>query len=101
MAMLHERDLAAVAVEALTSEGHDGARYELTGPETLTRAEQVRTIGQAVGRPLRRQELSRAEERRRLLADDGFPDDFVDPCSTATPGCWTARRRSSPRPWRR
>ncbi|WP_206066699.1 SDR family oxidoreductase [Nonomuraea composti] len=78
MAMLHESDIAAVAVRALTSGGHEGARYELTGPEVLTQAEQVRILGRALGRPLRWQELTREEERRRLLADDGFPDAFVD-----------------------
>ncbi|MGR6923591.1 SDR family oxidoreductase [[Actinomadura] parvosata] len=78
MAMLHESDIAAVAVRALTSGGHEGARYELTGPQVLTQAEQVRILGRALGRPLRWQELTREEERRRLLADDGFPDAFVD-----------------------
>ncbi|GAA3241164.1 NAD(P)H-binding protein [Nonomuraea helvata] len=78
MAMLHERDIAAVAVRALTSDGHDGTRYVLTGPEALTQVEQVRIIGDALGRPLRWQELSRDEERQRLLADDDFPDSFVD-----------------------
>ncbi|MFC5826962.1 SDR family oxidoreductase [Nonomuraea insulae] len=79
MAMLHERDLAAVAVRALTSDGHDGMRYTLTGPQVLTQVEQVRILGEAIGRPLRWQELSREAERRRLLADDTFPDSFVDP----------------------
>jgi uncharacterized protein YbjT (DUF2867 family) len=50
----------------------------LTGPEALTQVEQVRMIGAAIGRPLRWQELSPAEERARLLADAGFPDDFVE-----------------------
>lgn len=78
MAMLHERDIAAVAVRALTTDGHDGARYALTGPQVLTQVEQVRILGDALGRPLRWQELSREEERQRLLADDSFPDSFVD-----------------------
>ncbi|GAA3574101.1 NAD(P)H-binding protein [Nonomuraea rosea] len=80
MAMLHERDLAAVAARALTSGPlcHDGVRYVLTGPEVLTQTEQVRIIGDALGRPLRWQELTREEERRRLLADDSFPDAFAD-----------------------
>lgn len=43
-------DVAAVAVEALTGEGHRGRRYVLTGPESLTRAEQVARIGAAIGR---------------------------------------------------
>jgi uncharacterized protein YbjT (DUF2867 family) len=75
---IHEDDIAAVAVHALTGAGHAGRRYSLTGPEALTQVEQVRMIGAAIGRPLRWQELSPAEERTRLLADAGFPDDFVE-----------------------
>ncbi|MEN3535095.1 hypothetical protein AAH991_08295 [Microbispora sp. ZYX-F-249] len=77
-APIHEDDIAAVAVHALTEDGHAGRRYTLTGPEVLTLAEQVRVIGEAIGRPLRWQELTREEERARLLADPGFPDGFVD-----------------------
>ena len=36
--LIHERDIAAVAIRALTDDGHAGARYVLTGPETLTAA---------------------------------------------------------------
>ncbi|MFF4775672.1 NAD(P)H-binding protein [Microtetraspora fusca] len=75
---IHEGDIAAVAVHALTEEGQAGRRHTLTGPEVLTQAEQVRVIGEAIGRPLRWQELTREEERARLLADPGFPDGFVD-----------------------
>lgn len=75
---IHEKDMAAVAVHALIEEGHHGERYRLTGPRVLTHAEQVEVIGQALGRPLRWQELSRAEHRDILLADPSFPDSFVD-----------------------
>jgi len=43
-------DIAAVAATALLEEGHVGKEYELTGPESLTRAEMVRQIGVALGR---------------------------------------------------
>ncbi|WP_275311685.1 NAD(P)H-binding protein [Streptomyces yunnanensis] len=77
--LLHEADIADVAVRALTEGGHAGAAYALTGPEVLTQAQQVRIIGEVLGRPLRWEELSRDAARRQLLADDGFPDTFVDP----------------------
>ena len=41
-------DIAAVAATVLLEDGHAGKAYELTGPETLTRAERVRIIGQAL-----------------------------------------------------
>lgn len=46
-------DVAAVAVAALTQEGHAGRAYELTGPRLLTFAEAVAEIAQASGRELR------------------------------------------------
>ncbi len=49
-ALIHERDIADVAVHALTEDGHAGRAYVLTGPAALTMAEQVRLIGRAVGR---------------------------------------------------
>ena len=49
-APIHERDIAAVAVRALTEDGHAGKKYSLTGGEVLTQAEQLHTIGEATGR---------------------------------------------------
>jgi uncharacterized protein YbjT (DUF2867 family) len=42
-------DIAAVAARALLEDGHAGKEYVLTGPESLTRAEMVRQIGEALG----------------------------------------------------
>lgn len=62
-----ERDLAAVAVRTLCENGHAGAEYVLTGPQSLTQAEQVHTIGRAIGRSLRVEEMSPDEARSELL----------------------------------
>ncbi|MFF3442766.1 NAD(P)H-binding protein [Streptosporangium sp. NPDC002721] len=77
MPPLHERDLAAVAVRALLGDGHEGATYELTGPETLTQAEQAGVIGEVIGRPVRWEETSPEAARQRMLAD-GWPPGAVD-----------------------
>ncbi|MEU6720340.1 NAD(P)H-binding protein [Nonomuraea sp. NPDC046802] len=68
MTLLHERDIAAVAIRTLTQHGHGGCDYILTGPELLTQAEQVRIIGDAIGRPLRWEEISPATARQEMLA---------------------------------
>jgi uncharacterized protein YbjT (DUF2867 family) len=47
------RDIADVAVMALTSPGHENKEYLLTGPEALSAPEQLAKIGAAIGRPLR------------------------------------------------
>lgn len=75
--LIHERDIAAVAAHALTEDGHTGAKYVLTGPETLTQVEQVRQIGEAIGRPVRYEELSPEVARAQLLAAWGNAA-FVD-----------------------
>lgn len=60
-AMIHEADIAAVAAVALTTEGHAGQEYWLTGPEALTPPEKVRTISEILGREVRYVELSEDE----------------------------------------
>ncbi|MFE6051234.1 hypothetical protein ACFQ6N_10785 [Kitasatospora sp. NPDC056446] len=70
-----ERDIAAVAVRALVEDGHDGARYLLTGPESPTQAEQVGIIGEAADRPVTWEEIPREAARRRMLATGRTPAD--------------------------
>ncbi|HEY1338091.1 MAG TPA: NmrA family transcriptional regulator, partial [Bryobacteraceae bacterium] len=66
-APIDERDIAAVAVRVLCEEGHAGAEYVLTGPQSLTQAEQVSTIGRAIGRSLRMEEIPPENAVRELL----------------------------------
>jgi len=65
-APIDERDVAAVAVDALCDDGHAGAEYILTGPQSLSQFDQVSTIGRAIGRSLRIEEMSPDEARREL-----------------------------------
>jgi len=67
-APIHERDVATVAVRALCENGHAGADYVLTGPQALTYAEQVSTIGRAIGRSLHMEEVTPEEWRRERLS---------------------------------
>jgi len=46
------RDVAAVAVAALTQDGHDHKTYRLSGPKALTFAEQAAIISHAWGKPV-------------------------------------------------
>ena len=66
-APIDERDIAAVAVRALCEDGHAGAEYVLTGPQSLSQFEQVSAIGDVIGRSLRIEEISPDEARRELL----------------------------------
>jgi uncharacterized protein YbjT (DUF2867 family) len=68
-----ERDVAAVAVRALRENGHGGVEYVVTGPQSLTQAEQIRTIGRAIGRSLRVEEISPEAANTELLQAFGSP----------------------------
>lgn len=63
---VHAADFAAVAVAALTDERHAGQVYTVTGPRSLTHAEQVGLIGAARGRALRYEELDEPAARAAI-----------------------------------
>ena len=67
-APIDERDIAAVAARVLLDDYHANADYVLTGPESLSHAEQVRAIGDAIGRTLRFEELTPDEFRSETSA---------------------------------
>jgi uncharacterized protein YbjT (DUF2867 family) len=70
-----------VATRALTGEGHSGAKHVVTGPELLTQAEQVRTIGDVIGRPARWEDVPPEAVRDGLAAafgDASFADHALD-----------------------
>src|SRR5437773_969853 len=72
-APIDERDIAAVAVRALCEDGHAGAEYVLTGPQSLSQFEQVSAIARVIGRSLRIEEISPGEARRELLTIGPLP----------------------------
>ncbi|MFC9235287.1 NAD(P)H-binding protein [Streptomyces decoyicus] len=76
-AVIHEGDIAAVSVRTLTDDGHAGAKHVLTGPQVLSRGEQVHTIGEAIGRPLRFEKVPVQLAREQMLAD-GRPAALVE-----------------------
>lgn len=73
-APIHETDVAAAAAVVLTGDGHEGQIYPLTGPQALSRVDQLRAIGDAVGRELTFTENTptefRAEMGRYGVAED-------------------------------
>jgi uncharacterized protein YbjT (DUF2867 family) len=78
-AVVDERDVAAAAAAVLLGYGdHAGpGPYLLTGPEVLSRAEQVGILGRALRRPLRFEAVPLELARARMLAD-GRPVALVD-----------------------
>jgi uncharacterized protein YbjT (DUF2867 family) len=77
LAMIHPDDIADVAVEVLTKRAHLGESLPLTGPQTLTYADMIATIGKALGRPLVFQAISDDQAREALLKR-GMPVPVVE-----------------------
>jgi uncharacterized protein YbjT (DUF2867 family) len=64
------RDIAAVAVAALTEESHDGAIYALSGPRLMTFGDAVAEIADETGREIPYVPVSE-EEYVKLLVEQG------------------------------
>ncbi|KRC64289.1 nucleoside-diphosphate sugar epimerase [Aeromicrobium sp. Root236] len=75
-APIHEADVAAAAAVVLTTAGHDGKIYAMTGPQALTRVDQLAAIGTAIGRELTFTENT-PEEFRAEMAQYGVADGIV------------------------
>ena len=75
-APIDERDVAAVAARTLYGDGDAGGDYVLTGPESLSQAEQVSIIGDVLGRRIEFEELSPEEFRRETQGS--WPRPVVD-----------------------
>jgi uncharacterized protein YbjT (DUF2867 family) len=70
-------DIAKAAFALLHSSGHQGQRYEMTGPEALSMTEIAEQISQAIGATVRYVNISPTERKRALLAA-GLPPYIAD-----------------------
>jgi uncharacterized protein YbjT (DUF2867 family) len=68
IAMVDARDVAAVAVAALTSDGHVGKTYTITGPEALSFQEIAQKLAAATGRPVTYRDVPLATVRQEMVA---------------------------------
>ncbi|MFI1530251.1 butenolide phosphate reductase BprA [Streptomyces griseus] len=73
VACVDPRDVAAVAVAALTGTGHEGRAYAVSGPEAITAREQTAQLSRVLGRPLRFEELGVDAARTALMAKYPLP----------------------------
>jgi uncharacterized protein YbjT (DUF2867 family) len=82
--VVHEADIAEIAVQAMLTDEHAGQAYLLTGPAKVSQVEQIAAIGRAIGRAIPFQEIAPADWQGmawelELLAD------AVDGCGTLPP----------------
>lgn len=77
IAMVDARDVATVAVAALTSDGHVGKTYTITGPEALSFQQVAHKLAAATGRPVTYQDVPLAAVQQEMVAT-GLPAWLVD-----------------------
>lgn len=76
VATIDPDDVGAVAAAALTSAGHAGKAYRLSGPESLLPAERLAILGRVLGRDLNFDGWPDARSRKELGKQ--MPDKYVD-----------------------
>ena len=70
-------DIGAVAVKALTSPGHEGKAYPMTGPESFTLAQQAALLSKALGKPVKYVNVPPETARQGMLSA-GMPPAYVE-----------------------
>ncbi|MFG2582698.1 SDR family oxidoreductase [Streptomyces malaysiensis] len=65
-APVHEKDIAALAVTALTEPGHSHQSYTIYGAESLTLRRQIEHIGEAIDRHIRIEHISDEQARAEV-----------------------------------
>ncbi|MGB6577420.1 MAG: NmrA family NAD(P)-binding protein [Streptosporangiaceae bacterium] len=76
VAVIDPYDIAAVAAAALTTDGHEGRVYTVSGPESLRPADRARILGEVLGRDLRFEGQPDDEARAEMSAS--MPATYVD-----------------------
>lgn len=76
VSIIDARDIADVAVAALTESGHSGKVYELTGPDALSNHDVARTLSDVLGREISYRDIA-AGEARDALIDGGMSEWMV------------------------
>jgi uncharacterized protein YbjT (DUF2867 family) len=76
-APIDPRDIASVAFTALTTRGHEGKRYPLTGPELMTARQQVDLLATILGKPIEVIEVPEEAAKRGMIGA-GMPEIMAD-----------------------
>ena len=75
-AAIDPADIGAVAVHALTTSGHEGKGYTLTGPESLDAAGYAAILSKVLGKPVNFVDVPPDAARDGML-QSGIPADYV------------------------
>ncbi len=73
LGMIDAQDIADVAVEVLTSDGHAGKGYTLTGPESISFAQVAGQLSEVVGKDVKAVNVP-VDAARQSMTDLGLPE---------------------------
>jgi uncharacterized protein YbjT (DUF2867 family) len=76
-ARIHDKDIADVAVKALTEDGHSEKKYNLTGPKALSAREMAVIISDVLEKPIDVITLTKKEVVDAWVSN-GYDEDFVN-----------------------
>jgi NAD(P)H dehydrogenase (quinone) len=94
MAFVSKKDCVAVAATVLTTPGHEGATYEVTGPELLSFRDAARLAAEISGRPIEYVVVSHEEKQAEFDAA-GIPRRYVEGVVHERSGPWASEEMMS------
>ncbi len=94
MAFISKQDCVECAVAVLTSPGHEGAVYEITGPELLTFGDCARLAAEVTGKPIRFVTVSHEAMLARFDAA-GVPRRHIEGTVHKAAGAWGSEEMMS------
>ena len=75
--VIDTRDIGNVAATILTSDGHEGKTYPLTGPDSLSQGELAGKLSAVLGKEIKYVNVSQADAKSGMMAM-GMPDWMAD-----------------------
>jgi NAD(P)H dehydrogenase (quinone) len=94
MAFVSKQDCVACAVAVLTTPNHEGAVYEITGPELLTFGDCARIAAEVTGKPIKFVNVSHDAMQARFDAA-GVPRRHIEGTVHAAAGAWGSEEMMS------
>jgi len=94
MAFVAKEDCVSCAAVVLTSDGHEGAAYEITGPELLTMRDAARIAAEVSGRPIEYINVTHEAMQAHFDAA-GVPRKYVEGAYHERGGAWSSEEMMS------
>jgi uncharacterized protein YbjT (DUF2867 family) len=77
-ALIDVRDVAAAAAAVLTTPGHEGRTYAITGPESLSFGDVAAILSEATGRPISYVDIEPAEFKKLIIRQWNVIEPYAD-----------------------